>query len=102
IIKSDAQTTAVSNVVQIGRILTLANGPDGWAPYVLPTTTAGTSNFGILLHAAANHVSKPQIGQVIESGHAVGLKTQFDGAYVLDSFKLDSIITDGNADAGIW
>lgn len=102
IIKSDAQTTAVSNVVQVGRILTLANGPAGWAPYVLPTTTAGASNFGILLHAFAANVSKVQIGEVVESGHATGLKTQFDGAFVLDSVKIGTIITDGNADAGVW
>jgi hypothetical protein len=102
IIKTDAQTTAVSTSVQIDRVVTLAGGPPGSSPYATPTTTAGSSNFGVLLHCFAGHVSKVQIGSVIEYGHAVGLKTQFDGSYILDSVKIGSIITDTNADAGVY
>jgi hypothetical protein len=102
IIKSDLATTAVSNSVQIDRIVSYAGGPSGWSPYATPTTTTGTSNFGILLHAYATSVSKIQIGEVLENGHTIGLKTQFDGAFVLDSLKIGCIVTDANADAGVW
>jgi hypothetical protein len=102
IIKSDVATTAVSNTIQIDRILSYANGPAGWSPYATPTTTTGTSNFGMLLHSYAIGISKIEIGEFMESGHTNGIKTQFDGAFVLDSLKIDSIITDANADAGVW
>jgi hypothetical protein len=102
IIKSDVPTTAVSNTIQIDRILSYANGPAGWSPYATPTTTTGTSNFGMLLHSFGIGISKIEIGEFMESGHTNGIKTQFDGAFVLDSLKIDSIITDANADAGVW
>lgn len=101
IIKTDVQTTAVSIGVQIDRILSLAGGPNGWAPYAVPTTTTGALNYGVLIHAFGGNVSKIQIGEIIESGHANGFATQFDGAYVLDSMQIGSILTDGNADVGV-
>ncbi len=101
IIKTDTQTSALSSDIQISKIISYANGPSGWSPYALPTTIAGSQNFGVYLHCYGGTVAKLQIGDILENGHATGFRTQFDGAYILDSLSIGAVLTDTNADTGV-
>jgi hypothetical protein len=95
IIKSDAQSTAISYQVQIGKIYVDATGPDGWSPYA----TASTGN-GLYLHCAANNIDGIQIGSLISTGYPIGITSAFGGAYVLANVQIDTARIDCSNIAG--
>jgi hypothetical protein len=95
IIKSDAQSTAISYHVQIGKIYVDATGPDGWSPYA----TASTGN-GLYLHCAANNIDGIQIGSLISTGYPVGITTAISAGRTLANLQIDSTRIDCSNIAG--
>ena len=95
IIKSDAQATAISYNIQIGKIFVDATGPDGWSPYA----TASTGN-GLYLHCAANNIDGIQIGDLISTGYPLGITTAISAGRVLANVQIDSATIDCSAIAG--
>ena len=96
VIKSDSQTTAVAQNIQIGKIATFAAGPNRWAPYA--TTAAG---FGTLINPAANNVGSIQIGTIYDSGHASGFGLSITSGFSIDNLQIGMITTDGNSSSGV-
>jgi hypothetical protein len=95
IIKSDAQATAISANVQIGKIFVDATGPDGWSPYA----TASTGN-GLYLHCAANNIDGVHIGSLVSAGYPTGITSVFGGAYILSNVQIGTIRIDCSNVAG--
>lgn len=100
IIKTDTQTTAVANDIQIDRIASHNSGPTGFAPYAVGTNVAGSLSAGMRLHAFGGSVGKVQIGSINESNHDLGIDPVFGGAFTIDNVQIGSITTDGNATTG--
>lgn len=100
IIKSDANTTDVAGDIQIESIVSYADGPDGYAPYLLPV--ASDQSLGVFFHANAASMFKIQIGQITERKHRYGVYSQFDGAYTIDNLQIGRITTDLNTEAGVY
>ena len=99
IIKSDNHGTDVSSFIQIGNVMSFADGPEGYAPYVLPVAT--DESIGVFIHAYRNHISQVQIGQILEQGHKRGFHAQFDGTYTIDNLQIGRITTDANSEFGV-
>jgi hypothetical protein len=95
IIKSDAQSTAISYNIQIGKIYVDANGPDGWSPYA----TASTGN-GLYLHCSGNNIDGVQVGSLISTGYPIGITSAFSGAHTLSNVQIDSARIDCSNIAG--
>ena len=95
IIKSDAQATAISYNIQIGKIFVDANGPDGWSPYA----TASIGN-GLYFHCAANNIDKVQIGELNISGYPSGITTDISAGKSLANVQINSATIDCSAIAG--
>ncbi|WP_431287459.1 hypothetical protein [Roseateles chitinivorans] len=77
IIKSDLQATAIASDINIGRIVTDANGPPGSTPWA---TALGAQEYGLLLHASGNNIDTVQIAQLRSVGAKRGIGTSFGGA----------------------
>jgi hypothetical protein len=103
IIKTDAQTTAIANDIQIDKVVSYANGPEGLSPYAVPSSAAGAGNAGLRLHCFASNVSDVQIGKYINVGYEYGLDVVITPAlgYTLDSIQIGKVITRSNGTAGL-
>lgn len=96
IFKTDAQASAIATNIQVDRIDIYAGGPSGFSPYA--TTSAGV---GFMLNPQAGNIGRIQIGSVSDSGHAMGMSTNFGGAYAIDGLQIGSFETDGNSICGL-
>lgn len=91
IIKSDAQSTAASDRIQIGRIHTTAHGPVGLSPHV---SALNTQQYSLLIQPEGNNVDVVEIGQIYASGAIYGISQIFGGSYASSSVKIGSAIID--------
>lgn len=90
IIKSDTQTTARAERVNIKYAEAHASGPAGFSPYAVSTT--GT---GYMLRATGGSVDQVYIGEFVESGYPVAHYKVFDGGYSISSCGIGLMRTDG-------
>lgn len=102
IIKTDAQTTAFASDIQIGKIISYAGGPEGYAPYAIPSSAAASGTNGLLFHCFAGNIFGVQIGEYINQGYEYGLNVIITPAlgYVLDNVQIGRVTTRGNGTAG--
>jgi hypothetical protein len=101
IIKSAAQTTAISQRVQIDKITTIANGPAGTTPYALPSSAPGAGTTGLRFHCEANSIYGVQIGEFLNDGYEYGLETIVAATFTCDTVQIGQIITRNNGTTGV-
>ncbi|URI11048.1 hypothetical protein MW290_18945 [Aquincola tertiaricarbonis] len=98
IIKSDLQVTAIASDINVGRVVTDANGPPGTTPWA---TALGAQDYGLLLHASGNNIDSVQIGQLRSVGAKKGIGTSFGGSYAISSVQIGAAFIDQKDVGGI-